>query len=275
MNLHSNPIEPNPLAASNLYDISPTAPLTGVHLKGTVTRRFLISYAVAPDLLAPQVPPGAELAIFNGLAWVSACFVNIEGMRPSFGPSWAGTGFNYLIHRTRARLPYPDGRLRESVLVLEANINRPILGWLARKSMGIRFRSRDITLTEDSKSWTLKMTSGSEVLFDADIYKSSVGTDIGSSSRFASAREADGFLLGVAFGGEWEQQRERVRLFAETHDPWKTFVGQCSTKCNAYLASLGAPNVEADHVITMTDIPHYFAFGSIAVPCRTVAQAAP
>lgn len=271
----SNPVEGHPPKASKLYDISPTDPLTGVHLKGTVTRRFLISYGVTPDLLAPLVPPGAQLATFSGLAWVSACFVNIKGMRPSFGPSWAGTGFNYLIHRTRARLPYPDGRLRESVLVLEANINRPILGWLARKSTGVRFCSRDITLTEDSKSWTLRMTSGSKLLFDADIYKSSFGTDISFSSKFASAYEADGFLLGVPFGGKWEQEREQVRLFAETHDPWKTLVGQCSTKCNAYLTSLGPQKVEADHVITMTDIPHYFAFGSIAVPCRRVAQATP
>lgn len=115
------------------------------------------------------------------------------------------------------------------------------------------------------------MTSGSAVLFVADIHKSSVGTDINSSSRFASAHEADGFLWGVPYGGEWEQRRERVRLFAETHDPWKALVGQCSTKCNAYLTSLGVPNLEADHVITMTDIPHYFAFGSITVRSQSNA----
>jgi uncharacterized protein YqjF (DUF2071 family) len=254
-----------------LYDLSPTDSLQGLHMQGTVARRFLISYGVSPLLIASSVPTGAELSICHGLAWGSACFVHIDDMRPSFAPSWAGTGFNYLIHRTRARMPFPDGKLRESVLVLEANINRPVLGWLAGKSIGVNFRVRNITLTEDNDSWTLRMTHKKEILFEADIHKTAVGEAISPTSKFASASEADQFLLGVSYGGEWDRAGNQTRLFAETHDPWQTLVAQCSTKRNAYLESLGATGVEADHVITMTGIPHYFALGSVVVPCHQAA----
>ena len=101
-------------------DLAPTEPLRGLHMIGTVTRRFLVTYPVPPAALASAVPPCGELVLHNGLAWVSACFVHIARMRPSLVPEPLGIGFNYLIHRTLARLPYPDGKMRNSVLVLEA-----------------------------------------------------------------------------------------------------------------------------------------------------------
>lgn len=251
----------------NTYDLAPTQPLHGFHMKGTVTRRFLITYPVPPHALASAVPPGAELSLHNGLAWVSACFVHVAGMRPSFSPESLGMDFNYLIHRTMARLPYPDGKLRKSVLVLEANINRRVLGLMARKSTGVQFHTRKITLTEHISTWLVQMSGPDGVLYEVEILKDSIGTDTGKSSQFAGATDADQFLLGVSFGAQWEPQASRIRLLAETHDPWQTLVGQCKTKRHVLLGSLGVSGVEADHVITMTDIPHYFALHGITVPC--------
>lgn len=249
------------------FDLAPTEPLPGLHMRATVTRRFLITYPVPPQALASAVPPGAELSLHKGLAWVSACFVHIAGMRPSFAPESLGLDFNYLIHRTMARFPFPDGKLRKSVLVLEANINRPVLGLIARKFAGVQFYTRKITLTEHSCAWVVQLAGPAGVLYEAEIYKESIGTDLGKSSQFADAKEADRFLLGVSFGAQWEPQASRIRLLAETHDPWQACVGQCKTKCHTLLKSLGISHVEADHVITMTDIPHYFALRGLIVPC--------
>jgi uncharacterized protein YqjF (DUF2071 family) len=251
------------------YDLAPTEPLRGLHMRGTVTRRFLITYPVPPQTLATAVPPGGELSLHKGLAWVSACFVHIAGMRPSFAPQPLGIDFNYLIHRTLARLPYPDGKLRESVLVLEANINRPVLGVIARKLTGVQFYTRKITLTEDSGAWVVQLTGPTGILYEAEIYKDSIGADVGMSSQFAGASEADRYLLGVSFGAQWEPHANRIRLLAETHDPWQTHVGQCKTKRHAFLESLGVSGVAADHVITMTDVPHYFALRGVIAPCPT------
>jgi uncharacterized protein YqjF (DUF2071 family) len=240
------------------YELDCLQPLTGLHLVGTVTRRFLISYPVEPELLASRVPPGAELSLAAGKAWVSACFVHIDDMRPAGTPRALGMQFHYLIHRTRALLPYPDGVRRESVLILEPNIDRSLLSCLGRLSAGVRFEVRDVTLEESSAGWRLRMSRADELLFDAEIPRDF--TDVlPAGSRFASAQAADAFLLGVAYGGEWHSDRERLRLLAETHDPWSTLVGTCRTHTNAFLEALGAGGTEADHVITMTDIPHYFA----------------
>lgn len=256
-------------------DLAPTEPLRGLHMIGTVTRRFLVTYPVPPAALASAVPPCGELVLHNGLAWVSACFVHIARMRPSLVPEPLGIGFNYLIHRTLARLPYPDGKMRNSVLVLEANINRQLLGLAARKMTGVRFRVREITLTELNDAWIVRMKERQEVLYEAEIYKNSIDTQFHGQSQFVNASAADQFLLGISFGAQWEPDSGRIKLLAETHDPWNTYVGQCKTNRHAFLTSLGVQQPTADHVITMTNIPHYFALRGIVVPCPAASSAPP
>ncbi len=181
----------------------------------------------------PALPPGGQLALHNGLGWVSACFVHIAGMRPSFAPKWLGTNFNYLIHRTLARLPYPDGKLRNTVLVFEANINRWGLGVIARKMTGVKFHIREISLLEFGGSWVVRMKDGEEILYETEIDKGSIGVQTEERSQFKSVSEAEQFLLGISFGAQWEPEARRIKLLAETHDPWQTYVGRCNTKLHS------------------------------------------
>lgn len=60
-------------------------------------------------------------------------------------------------------------------------------------------------------------------------------------------------------------RRIRYVLLPETHDPWQTRVTSCETRRNAFVESLGSQAVAADHVITMTDIPHYFGVRPLGV----------
>jgi hypothetical protein len=256
-----------------LSDLTPTEPLHGLHMRGIVTRRFLVTYPIPPEALSPTVPPCGELVLHNGLAWASACFVHIARMRPSFMPGSVGIDFNYLIHRTLARLPYPDGKMRNTVLVLEANINRPLLGLIARKMTGVRFRVREITLTDLNDAWIVRMKERQEVLYEAEIYKDSIDTQFRVPSQFTSASAADRFLLGISFGAQWEPDAGQIKLLAETHDPWETYVGQCKTNRHALLKSLGVHHQSADHVITMTDIPHYFALRGMVAACPAASSA--
>lgn len=242
------------------YDISPTTPLPGLHLNGVVTRRFLISYPVQPAVLSAFLPPHAELSTWQGLAWVSACFVNIRHMRPSLVPSPVGMEFNYLVHRTRARVPYPDGVRRESVLVLEANINRRAVAAIGQRLPGVRFHARDIKLLEAPDSWSVQMRADDgALLYQADIAKSSIADELPAGSRFPDLATADKFLLNVSYGAEWHAQTGSMQFFAETHDAWHAQAGSCKSRRFALLESLGAAAPQADHVITMTNVPHYFA----------------
>ena len=237
---------------------------------GTVVRRFLISYPVAPDALSGYLPPGAEVAVHDGAAWVSACFVRMDDMRPNVLPRFVGMGFNYLIHRTRARLPFPDGKLREAVLVLQPNINRRLLSSCGSLLTGVGFKTRQVDFTQDEDNWRIRMLWRGELLYDATILKSSCSEAICENSRFTTAGEADDFLLGVSFGGQWVKGHHKLKLLPETHDPWETLACTCITHNNQFLESLGVDSFDADHAITMTQIPHYFGITPIKTDLRRV-----
>ena len=91
------------------------------------------------------------------------------------------------------------------------------------------------------------------------------------ASRFRSGRScphvhtflilgaADAFLLDVSYGAEWHAETQRLQLLAETHDTWRAQAGSCRTHRYAFLEGLDGALPQADHVITMTNIPHYFA----------------
>lgn len=252
------------------YDLSPTARLEGIHMVGTVARRLLISYPVPPEALARFVPPGAELSLFAGKAWVSACFVRMDDMRPSFAGRLFGLGYRYLIHRTRARLPFPDGKLRECVLVLEPNMSSRLLAVAGSKITKILFQHRDIRIQEDPEGWTIQMRQGSELLYDATVARppsriEGVPPRLPEGSCFRDAAEADGFLLGVSYGGQWVPETQTLSLLPETHEPWETLVTRCETRQNRFLDDLGCGGVEADHGITMAEIPHWFGVRPVQV----------
>ncbi len=179
-------------------------------------------------------------------------------------------GFNYLIHRTRARLPFPDGKLREAVLVLQPNINRQLLSSFGSLLTGVGFRTREIDFTDDNDNWRIRMISAGELLYDATILKSSCSESISSDSLFSTAQEADDFLLGVSFGGQWVKGQRNLKLLPETHDPWATLACTCITHKNQFLETLGVDAIDADHVITMTQIPHYFGITPIKTQLNPV-----
>lgn len=250
------------------YDISPTTPVPGLRLNAMVTRRFLISYPVRPAALSAFLPPDAELSTWQGFAWVSACFVNIRRMRPCVVPSPLGIEFNYLIHRTRAKLPYPDGVRREAVLVLEANINNRLYGAIGQRLQGVDFHTRDIRLLEEPDCWRVRMRADDgALLFQADIAKDSIGDGLPAGSCFPDVAAADRFLLNVSYGAAWHAQQRSLSLSAETHDAWHALAGNCTTQRFAFLESLdesrGTEAPQADHAITMTNVPHYFAWRGI------------
>ena len=254
------------------FDLAPTAGLRGSHLRGVVRRRVLVNYPVPPERLGPWLPPQAEPALHAGRAWVSACAVRLERMAPTAWPAPLGLRMHYLVHRTIAWLPFPDGTRRCAVLILEANLDHPAT-FLARGSTRVPFRRRCIRVDEGEGHWAASMRSslriqdmhrdGGGAGEDGLLYEACVeapgGPATPAGSLFPDAASADRFLLGVAYGCAWDPRRRRMRYLAETHDPWTIEAAPARTARNRFLEDLCGGPVEADHALLMRDVPHAFA----------------
>lgn len=229
-------------------DLAPTQPLRGLHYRGTVEQRVIANYPVPPEALAPFVPAGARLWAQDGTAWLSACFVEMAGVRPAGLPAWVGLPFRYLVNRTMAEAPFPDGVRRKAVLVLEAFGDPALPRVLGRVLGGAPFRPARIRWSRQGDGFRVQVHAGGRAVYDA---RSRAGF---GSRRFADLEAADQAILGMAWGshhdGAW-------RFFPETHDPWQAHGLAVATAAYAFRDRLGV-SVEADHAIAMERCPHYF-----------------
>src|SRR5579872_5170808 len=79
------------------YDLAPTEPLRGLHMRGRVTRRFLITYPVPPETLATAVPPARGSFPLQGLG---------VGVRVLRSYRWHATILGAGVAGDRLQLPY-------------------------------------------------------------------------------------------------------------------------------------------------------------------------
>ena len=236
------------LAARVDLDLVPTQPLRGLHYRGTVEQRIIANYPVPPAALQPLVPAGARLWVRDGTAWLSACFVEMSGVRPAGLPAWAGLSFRYLVNRTMVDAPFPDGLRRKAVLVLQAFGDPAVPRVLGRVLGGAPFRPARLRWSQGTDGFEVKAEAGGDVVYQARSRKGF------ASARFSGLAAADDALLGMAWGshhdGAW-------RFFPETHDPWQAEGLDVATARYAFRDRLGVA-AEADHAIAMAHCPHYF-----------------
>lgn len=229
----------------------PTASLDGLHFRGVVQQRIIANYRLPVDLVRPLVPEDADLWTGGpgGDAWVSACFVQMRHVRPAGVPPWAGASLRYLVHRTMARVPFPDGRRRKAVYVLAAYASPMLPRVAARILGGAPFAPATITWGRTADGFRVRAERQGEVLYDATTRRAF------ASAVFADVAQADEAILGMAWGS---YKRREWKLFPETHEPWDAYGLRQTTARNAFLQGLGAGGVEADHVLAMERSPHSF-----------------
>ncbi len=229
--------------------MAPTARLPGFHFRGVVEQRVIANYPVEPAKLEGRMPPGATLWTDQGTAWLSACFVQLRHVRPAGAPKRLGLPMRYLVHRTMAHVPFPDGKRRKAVLVLEAYASPALQRWAGAK-VGAPFRPARIEWGRQGRSFHVQAWGpDGRPLYEARS-KASPG-----SKRFPRLADADAAILGMAWGSFHDG--DGWRLFPETHDPWQAYGLDVETAAYALRDALGSRG-EADHAIAMEDCPHQF-----------------
>ena len=69
-------------------------------IRGVIDRRILVNYRVAPDVLAPLLPPRFRPKLHRGYGMVGICLIRLRSRRPKFLPPWLGMSSENAAHRT-------------------------------------------------------------------------------------------------------------------------------------------------------------------------------
>lgn len=85
---------------------------------------LVLTYAADAERVAPRMPPGVALDLFEGHAMLAVALVRAEAMRPAGMPRWVGQDFFLAGFRAFARFRDEGGRTRRGLRILRSYTDR-------------------------------------------------------------------------------------------------------------------------------------------------------
>ena len=86
-------------------------------ITGTIRRRILLNYRVAPDVARAVLPARFRPKLVRGQAIAGICLIRLESIRPSGFPELAGISSENTAHRIAVEWEGDDGQTRQGVYV--------------------------------------------------------------------------------------------------------------------------------------------------------------
>lgn len=84
----------------------------------------VLTYAFPEEILRSLVPSALQLETHDGVAFVAVAVVDMQRLRPSGLPRWAGTDGIFVGYRVFVRTQLANGRVRRGLKVLRTDVNR-------------------------------------------------------------------------------------------------------------------------------------------------------
>jgi len=166
-------------------------------IHGTIDRRVLLNYRIAPDILAAALPLPYRPKTYAGWGVGGICMIRFKGLRPQGMPAWTGLHSENAAHRIAVSWNQ-DGEEREGVYIPRRDTN----SWLnktlgGRVFPGIFNRSR-FQVEETATSVAVRIVrqdGGLEAAFSGETVE-----QLPPGSIFPSLAEATGFFSLGATG---------------------------------------------------------------------------
>jgi hypothetical protein len=161
-------------------------------IHGTIDRRILLNYRVAPDVLQRVLPQPFRPKLYAGTGIAGVCMIRFAALRPRHVPAWLGLGSENAAHRIAVEWT-ADGVPHEGVYIPQRNTNSVFNRMFGgRVFPGIfasaRFESRD---APDAVALRiLRSDATPEVTFRGtvapELPSTSIFTDLGAAAAFFS-----------------------------------------------------------------------------------------
>ncbi len=125
-------------------------------VRGTIRRRILLNYRVAPDVIQRLLPSGFEPKLVGGYAVAGVCLIRLEHQRPWWLPSGVGLSSENVAHRI-AVTRRAGGTERESVYIPRRDSASRLQHWLGGRAFPGELGSAAFVVHDDGVSIDLSM----------------------------------------------------------------------------------------------------------------------
>jgi len=107
----------------------------------------MLNYEISPELLAPFVPRGTSLDLWDGRALVSVVGFRFLDTRVGGVPIPFHRDFDEVNLRFYVRRELPDGEVRRAVVFIRELVPKPMIAWVARALYNEPYRA--VTMRSD------------------------------------------------------------------------------------------------------------------------------
>ena len=225
-------------------------------IRGVIDRRILVNYRVAPDVLAPLLPPSFRPKLHRGYGMVGICLIRLRGVRPKFLPPWLGISSENAAHRTAVEWD-EAGHVRDGVYVRR----RDTSSWLnavggGRVFPGIHSHAK-FTVKETETHFEVMLRSDDGVTSLSVV--GDVAADLPRTSIFDSLAEASAFFQAGSLGYSATPDPRKFQGLELRCHRWQVEPLSVSSMQSSFFddrALFPADSIEFDCALLMRGIEH-------------------
>lgn len=224
-------------------------------VRGTIRRRILVNYRVAPEVVQRVLPLGFKPKLVAGYAMAGVCLIRLEGQRPSWLPLGVGLSSENAAHRI-AVTRHESGTERESVYIPRRDSASHLQRWFGGRAFPGELGSATFAVHDDSDSIVLSMCAVDGLRVEL---RARDGDSLPSASVFPSLDAASGFFRSGSLGYSATRRGSRLdAVYLDAMD-WRVSALDVELARSTYfedrsLFPLGS--VEFDSALIMRNVEH-------------------
>jgi hypothetical protein len=224
-------------------------------VRGTIRRRILVNYRVAPEVVQRVLPLGFKPKLVAGHAMAGVCLIRLEGQRPSWLPLGVGLSSENAAHRIAVTRRYRDTQ-RESVYIPRRDSASHLQHWFGGRAFPGELGSATFVVHDDSDSIVLSMCAADGLRVEL---RARDGDSLPMGSVFDSLDDASRFFRAGSLG--YSATRKGSSLDAVYLDAmdWRVSVLDVEFARSTYFedrALFPLGSVEFDSALIMRNVEH-------------------
>lgn len=224
-------------------------------ITGTIKRRILVNYRVAPEVIAPLLPSPFRPKLHRGHAIAGLCLIRLENIRPQGFPAIVGITSENVAHRVAVE--WDDGAaVREGVFVFRRDTDSLLNHYAGGRIFPGVHHFASFAVRDDKGHVGLRARTDKGVALVE--LRGHEADGLPQDSAFASIAESSRFFEGGCLGFSLGTNGclDGLKLLTREWSVKPFAVEICRSKFFADTAVFPEGSVVLDHAIIMRDIVH-------------------
>lgn len=182
---------------------------------------LVLTYAVDPHAVAPLVPPGMMLDLFEDRAMLAVALVQTEALRPRGWPRWTGRDFFLAGYRVFVKYRTPERRTLRGLRILRSDTDRLLMVAGGNLLTHYQYRRCDARVVATGDRLDIRVRTPHR---QADLHvRANLAGDgaLPAGSPFATWQQARRFAGPLPYTFDYEPQTHSVILIKATRSRWQ------------------------------------------------------